>query len=148
MLKLYHALQARRSMWTEQSNRGAVGPQSIEHTASGRGAVLASGIFGGGKGAGIGPASRRGRAMSYCIPRAQNTFSSGQEMLIRTTYRAGADHSRIRRRSKDVWIFNRQLWQGPLALSAYWRLVPQRGHRPRVKKRQRLHQRISTAANE
>ena len=92
IVELYHAPSGEKVDVEGAIESGGRGRKSIEHTAMGAGAgALLGGIFGGGKGAGIGSVigGVGGLGTTAFHGHQKITFSSGQEMLIRTTVRAG-----------------------------------------------------------
>ena len=92
IVELYHAPSGEKVDVEGAIESGGRGRKSIEHTAIGAGAgALLGGIFGGGKEAGIGSVigGVGGLGTTAFHGHQKITLSSGQEMLIRTTVRAG-----------------------------------------------------------
>jgi len=92
IVELYHAPSGEKVDVEGAIESGGRGRKSIEHTAIGAGAgALLGGIFGGGKGAGIGSVigGVGGLGTTAFHGHQKITLNSGQEMLIRTTVRAG-----------------------------------------------------------
>jgi len=92
IVELYHALSGEKVNVEGAIQSGGRGRTSLEHTAIGAGAgALLGGIFGGGKGAGIGSiiGGAGGLGSTAFHGHQKITLSSGQEMLIRITRRAG-----------------------------------------------------------
>ena len=89
IIELYHAPSGEKVDVEGAIESGGRGRKSIEHSVIGAGAgALLGGIFGGGKGAGIGShrwrRRRAGRTTAF-HGHQKITLSSGQEMMIRIT---------------------------------------------------------------
>ena len=91
IVELYHAPSGEKVDVEGAIESGGRGRKSIAHTAigAGAGALLGGGIFGGGKGAGIGSiiGGVGGLGTTAFHGRQRITLSNGQEMLIRITGR-------------------------------------------------------------